>query len=133
MLPVPEVGLTFSQVALLVAVQLQEAPVWSETPLVAPLHSTSAERVPSAKVHGVAPCVIVTVVPARFSVPVLDDVDVFGATEKAIVCVPEPVDPAGAIHALDEVTDHPHPLEVDTVTELAPPLGENTLFAAVTA
>jgi hypothetical protein len=133
-LPVPEAGVTVSQLALSVAVQLQDAPVCSDTLYVPALQSTVVESVLNENAHCAAPalCTIVRVVPATVIVPVLDDVEVLEETANVVVCVPAPADTAGEIHAADELRGHAHPAEVVTVIDPDPPLAGKLLFDELT-
>jgi len=78
--PDPDETLTCSHDALLTAVHEQAAPVVRVAEWVAARYENESLVGLSAYVHGGA-CVIVTELPAMFSVAVREDEEVFGATE----------------------------------------------------
>jgi hypothetical protein len=111
------------QAALLVAVQLQPAPLVTVTvPSTAAGEVRVVENGEMLKTHGVPGCVIVKVFPAIVSVPVRDALLVFAATLYATFPLPVPVAPTPTViqaSLLAAVQLHPA-LAVTTTFPLAP-------------
>jgi hypothetical protein len=109
--------------ALLVAVHAQPAPALTVTVPVAAAGDASVElNGEIEKLHGVPGCVIVNVLPAIVSEPVLAELPVFAATVYEMLPLPVPVAPAPmVIHELLLAAVQLHPaLAVTTTLPLAP-------------